>query len=228
MRTLAVDIGGSGIKALVLDPQGNPVTKRLRLSTPQPAPPALVLELIAELAGQLGDFERIAVGFPGVVQQGRVMTAHLDPEWIGFALDTALAKRLGKPTRAANDADVQGFGTIGGQGLELVITLGTGFGSALFNQGQLIPNLELAHHLFYKGKTYEERLGNAALKRHGADKWNTDLVLAINALKKLFNFDYAYIGGGNSKHVTIVLPENIHITSNENGLLGGIALWRTE
>jgi len=225
-RTLAVDIGGSGIKALILDAQGMPLTARLRVVTPKPAPPELVLTLIAQMAVQLGSFERASVGFPGVVQQGRVRTAHLDPQWIDFALDVALAERLQCPVRVANDADIQGLGTIVGQGVELVLTLGTGLGSALFIEGQLVPNLQLAHQPFQAGQTYEAYLGSSALKTMGSVRWNSHLAQALSTFEKLFNFSYAYLGGGNSKFVSLPLPAHIRITPNENGLLGGIALWR--
>ena len=127
-RTLAVDIGGSGIKVMVLDDEGKPQTERSRLETPQPPKPEPVLEAIASLASGQGEFDRVSVGFPGVVSGGFIKTAaNLDPSWIDFDLQTTLKDRLGKPVRVANDADIQGLGAIAGTGVELVITLGTGF-----------------------------------------------------------------------------------------------------
>jgi polyphosphate glucokinase len=145
---------------------------------------------------------------------------------MGFDLASALSQRLGKPVRVANDADVQGLGSISGKGVELVITLGTGFGSALFLNGKLVPNLEMGHHPFRKGETYEEQLGRAALDKAGQQKWNNRLEKAIACLEHLFNYDYLYIGGGETKKITIQLPPNIKIVPNVSGLLGGIALWR--
>ena len=227
IRTLTVDIGGSGIKVMVLDEAGNPLTERSRVETPQPPKPDAVLDAIAHLAARQGEFDRVSVGFPGVVRGGITETAvNLDPDWIGFDLATVLSKHLGKPVRVANDADVQGMGGIAGKGVELVITLGTGFGSALFLDGKLVPNLEMGHHQFRKGETYEEQLGRAALDKVGEKKWNNRLEKAIASLEHLFNYDYLYIGGGETKKITLQLPPNVKIVPNVSGLLGGIALWR--
>lgn len=227
IRTLSVDIGGSGIKAIVLDTNGNPQTERSRQETPQPATPDAVISAIAQLASSRGEFDRVSVGFPGVVRNGVTETAaNLDSKWIGFDLGTTLTQRLAKPVRVVNDADMQGLGAVSGQGLELVITLGTGFGSALFLAGKLVPNLELGHHEFRKGETYEEQLGRAALEDVGSKKWNTRLEKAIASLEHLFNYDHLYIGGGEAKKVTLDLPPNAKIIPNLSGLLGGIALWR--
>lgn len=227
IRTLSVDIGGSGIKAIVLDINGNPLTERGRTDTPQPARTEAVINAIADLAARQGDFDRVSVGFPGVARRGVTETAvNLDPQWIGFDLGTALSKRLNKPVRVLNDADMQGLGAISGQGVELTITLGTGFGSALFVGGKLVPNLELGHHMFRKGETYEEQLGRAALEKIGEKKWNNRLEKAIASIQHLFNYDLLYIGGGEAKRVALNLPSNVKIISNISGLLGGIALWR--
>ena len=227
VRTLAVDIGGTGIKALVLSATGKPLTERSRIKTPRPATPGAVLTAIVGMAKDQGVFDRVSVGFPGVVRRGVTVTApNLDGNWRNFKLAEALSKKLGKPARVANDADVQGFGAIEGHGVELVVTLGTGFGSALFLDGKLVPNLEIAHHPFDKGQTYEEKLGDAARKKIGKKKWNKRLLRAIRTLEHAFNYDHLYIGGGNAKKIIVKLPSNIRIVENVAGLLGGIALWR--
>jgi polyphosphate glucokinase len=226
IKTLAVDIGGSGIKVMVLDREGNPVTERDRLDTPQPAKPDAVIEVILELA-EKKTFDRVSVGFPGVIKSGITMTAaNLDPAWIGFNLAEVLSQQLDRPVRVINDADMQGLGSVCGQGVELVITLGTGVGSGLFLNGILVPNLELGHHEFRKGETYEEQLGRAALDKVGKKKWNERLQKAIVSLEHLFNYDTLYIGGGNAKYINFDLPDNVKIVLNISGLLGGIALWR--
>ncbi|MGB5962890.1 MAG: ROK family protein [Coleofasciculaceae cyanobacterium] len=227
IRTLTVDIGGSGIKVMLLDEAGTALTKRSRVETPQPPLPDAVIEAIANLASTQGEFERVSVGFPGVVRGGITETAaNLVPDWVGFDLATVLSKRLAKPVRVANDADVQGLGAIAGKGVELVITLGTGFGSALFLDGKLVPNLEMGHHEFRKGETYEQQLSRAAMDKVGDKKWNNRLGKAIASLEHLFNYDYLYIGGGEAKKVTLQLADNVKIVPNVSGLLGGIALWR--
>lgn len=227
VATLSVDIGGSGIKGMVLDADGTPRTERNRVETPQPAKPEPMIEAIAKLAANQGKFDRVSVGFPGVVRKGVIGTAaNLDSDWINFDLATTLAEKLGKPVRVANDADIQGLGAISGQGVELVITLGTGFGSALFLDGKLVPNLELGHHSFRKDETYEEQLGRAALDKIGKKKWSSRLEKAIASLEHAFNYDYLYIGGGNTDQIIFELPAKAKIVPNISGILGGIALWQ--
>jgi polyphosphate glucokinase len=225
-RTFAIDIGGTGIKALTLDPVGKPINDRSKIPTPKHATPKDVVDIARKLAKDQPGFERVSVGFPGVVKDGVIYTAaNLGHGWEGFDLGQALASKLGKPVRVANDADIQGLGCATGNGLELVITLGTGFGSVLLADGTRV-HLELGHHPFHKGKTYEDELGNRALKKKGRKKWNKMLQQAIDDLQRTFNYDRLYIGGGNSKLVTFKLPDNVKTISNEDGLLGGIALWR--
>jgi len=227
LRTLAIDVGGTGIKAVILSETGKPLTQRSRVKTPRPATPATVIKTIVESAKQQGEFDRVSVGFPGVVRCGVTVTApNLDGRWGGYHLADVLTKKLGSPVRVANDADVQGYGVISGEGVELVITLGTGFGSGLFVDGKLVPNLEIGHHPLQKGKTYEDLLGDAALQKAGKKKWNKRLVRAIQTMDLVFNYDRLYIGGGNAARITVKLPENVKIVSNAAGLRGGLALWR--
>jgi polyphosphate glucokinase len=228
--TLAIDIGGTGLKAAVLNAKGEMITDRARVETPQPCPPKVFLKALSELLAPLPHYDRVSVGFPGVVRKGKILTAvNLgDKAWRGFDLDTALTKQLGKPVRVLNDADVQGLGAIRGQGVELVITLGTGFGSALFEDGRLAPHLELGHHPFRKGETYEEQLGNAARQEVGKRRWNRRVRCAIETLRTLTNFDHLYIGGGNAAKIGFKLPPDVSIISNECGMKGGIGLWRDE
>lgn len=228
IRTLAVDIGGTGIKTMVLDPAGKPLTERLRLPTPAKATPKGVVAVIRKLAAKQGPFDRVSVGFPGVIKDGIVYTAaNLGKGWKGFDLQTELKRRLKRPVMVANDADVQGLGCVNGHGVELVVTLGTGFGSVIFVDGHRI-HLELGHHPFHKGRTYEDELGNRALQSKGKKKWNRLVRDAINDLRVAFNYDRLYIGGGNSKQIKFRLPPDVEVISNLDGLLGGINLWREE
>lgn len=225
-RTLAIDIGGTGLKALILDRFGTAVTDRLRVETPRPATPKAILSALADLVARLKPFDRISAGFPGVVFDGVIKTApNLHPSWAGVPLAKKLERMFGKPARVLNDAGVQGFGVIQGRGLEMVLTLGTGLGCALFYEGTYIPNLELAHHPFRKGRTYEDELGEPALARDGKKKWNRRLAEAIGVIDPIWNPDRIYLGGGNTKHVTVQLPPHVRLTPNVAGLLGGIALW---
>src|SRR5688500_16109681 len=166
LRTLALDIGGTGIKALVLDGAGNPLTEKQRLETPKPATPEAVLEVIWTLIEPLGEYDRVSVGFPGVVVEGVTQTApNLGKQWKGFDLAKAITEKTRRPVRVLNDAGVQGYGVIEGRGTEMILTLGTGMGCALYSNGQYVPNLELAHHPFAKGKTYEQYIGKKALEK---------------------------------------------------------------
>jgi hypothetical protein len=178
---------------------------------------------------QVKIFRAIRPLTPGdVVRKGVTETAkNLGENWIGFDLDRALTKALGRPVRACNDADVQGLGVVRGRGTELVITLGTGFGSSLFRSGLLVPNVQLAHHAGWRDRTYEEELGIKALEKAGKKKWNGRLLKAIRNLELLFNYDTLYIGGGNAAKITVKLPKRVRIVSNVAGLLGGIALWNS-
>lgn len=225
--TLAIDVGGTGVKAMLLDSAGRPTTDRLRTETPHPSTPDEVFKTLDEFVEKLGKFDRASVGFPGVVKRGVIYTAHnLNPKWVGFDLARVLSRRWRKPVRVANDAAVQGYAAIRGKGVELVITLGTGFGSSLFIDGILVPGLELAHHPWIKGKTYEEFFGRAGLKHYGRKRWNHYLQKAIKQIEALFNYDHLYIGGGNAEKVDFKLPKEATRVPNQDGLLGGAALWR--
>lgn len=227
MRTLCIDIGGSGIKAIVLDAAGAPLNERVRLETPQPAVPDAVLGVIEQLVRGQGEFDRVSVGFPGVVMDGVTKTApNLDPSWAGFPLAEAIQKLTGKPVRAANDAGIQGLGVIEGRGVEMVLTLGTGMGCGLYVDGRYVPNLELAHHPFKKGDSYEDRVDNAARKKHGNKRWNERVLEIVEQVEPIFNYRKLYLGGGNAKHVIKEgLPANVVLVDNVAGLLGGIKLW---
>ncbi len=225
--TLAIDIGGTGIKGILLNSQGKPITDRERAQTPQPPTPENILKLLDTIAGELRGFNRVSVGFPGVVKKGVTLTAHnLDPSWVGFELGKVLSRRWKKPVRVANDAAVQGLAAIRGKGVEMVITLGTGLGSSLFTDGRLVPGLELAHHPWQKNKTYEDYLGKQGLRKFGRKRWNKHLEQAIAQIEALFNCDHLYIGGGNALKIDFPLPKHVTRVPNADGLLGGVALWR--
>lgn len=227
-KTLAFDIGGSGLKASILDETGKMVTDRIRIETPKPCPPPVLLANFKEMIKQLPEFDRVSVGFPGVVRKGKTLGCKNlgDEPWRGYQLQAALAKITGKPTIVINDADMQGLGAIKGRGVELVITLGTGLGSSLFEDGRMAPHIELAHIPFRKGQTYEQQLGNRALKTVGPERWNRRLERAIVAFRALTFFDKLYFGGGNAEHVTLNLGKDIVIVSNTLGIRGGIWLWK--
>src|SRR5215813_2990763 len=228
LKTLAFDIGGSGLKAALLDENGEMVSERVRVDTPKPCAPALLLEKLKELTAQLPPFDRTSVGFPGPVRKGKTLSAANlgSDEWKGFDLQRAIAKQTGKPALVINDADMQGLGAIKGNGVEMVITLGTGLGSALFEDGRLAPHIELAHIPFRKGQTFEDQLGNRAFKKVGKTEWNKRLAKAVEVFRALTHFDRLYIGGGNAGNVSIDLGPDVEVVSNVLGMRGGIWLWK--
>jgi polyphosphate glucokinase len=226
---LAIDIGGSGIKAALLDDAGGMIGKRQRVPTPpRPVAPEDLIRAIDAVVSPLGPFERVSVGFPGYVRDGRVLTApNLGTEALaGFDLQATLAERWGKPVRVLNDADVQGFGAVKGHGIEMVLTLGTGAGTAIFRNGEVMPHLELAHHPVSGNKTYDEYIGNAARRKKGKKAWNKRVQKVIAVLRDVVRFDHLYLGGGNAEDVTFPLPPDVTVVPNTDGLTGGFGLWR--
>jgi polyphosphate glucokinase len=226
---LTIDVGGTGIKLAVLDHSGEPISERLRLLTPRPCPPPVLLQLLAQAAVELPEFDRVSVGFPGAVRNGRVLTAANlgNDAWVEFDLQGALSRQFGsKPVRVLNDADLQGFAMISGTGVEMVITLGTGFGSAFFRDGELLPHVELAHHPLRDNQTYDQWLGDATLERIGPAVWNERLRDTLDLLLRTFRPDRIILGGGNARLVEPGLPPWVCIAPEGAGIRGGAALWR--
>ena len=225
--TLAIDIGGTNLKAGLLDRDGGVVGKRTKVATMHPSPPDRVVPALVELAGRLGSFDRISVGFPGLIKGGVVRTAPNlgTKEWDGYDLAGALQSRLGKPVRMLNDATVQGLGVISGHGLECVITLGTGFGFALYQDGRLTPQLEMSQHIARRDLTYDQYLGVAALKKVGGKRWLRRVQRVLAQLRAVVNFDMLYIGGGDAQKLQFELPADVRIVPNEAGITGGVRLW---
>jgi polyphosphate glucokinase len=238
--TLAIDVGGTGLKASVLDAAGTLMSDRVRVKTTYPCPPERLVDILAPLVAPLPLFDRASIGFPGVVRNGILLTApdfvtrsgpgspsskKLLAAWTGFDLAKAVKARLGCPVRVANDADIQGLEVVSGSGVEFLMTLGTGVGTALLVEGKLSSHLELAHHPFRKGETYDEQLGNAALERIGPKRWSKRVREAIDNFDVLINYDRLYISGGNAQALKGYVDPSVTIVGNVAGILGGIKLW---
>ncbi len=225
--TLAIDIGGSHLKAGILGPDGGMNSGPERVETPRPAVPEALIAALGDLVRTLVPFDRVSVGFPGAIRAGRVQSApNLDgASWPGTDLGARLAERLGRPVRLLNDATVQGLGVIRGQGLECVLTLGTGMGFAMFQDGLPAPHLELSRHPVHGDKTYDGYIGEAALRKVGHKRWNRRVLKAIGHIEALTGYDALYVGGGNARHVSFDLPPRLHLVSNEAGITGGLMLW---
>lgn len=228
-RTLCIDIGGTGIKGIVYDPHGAPLSERVRIETPRPATPPSVIATVEQVTARLGEFDRVGVGFPGVVIDDTTYTApNLDEGWAGFRLGDALAARFGKPVKIANDADVHGLAVIQGRGVEMVLTLGTGLGSALYVDGHLVSNLELGHHPFgkHRGETYEHRVSDATRKEIGNRRWGRRVVEILQQVQPIFNPRRIFVGGGNARRLDKeLLPDGVTLVDNVAGLLGCVKLF---
>ncbi len=242
--TLAFDIGGTGLKANVLDAKGEQVSDRARIPTTYPMPPKHLVTRLCELAKKLPEADRISAGFPGMVRRGHILSAphfitkngpgtevdiKLQEAWSRFKLAHELTKAIGKPCRVANDADVQGLAVVGGKGFEAVITMGTGFGTAFFMDGRLLPHMEFSHIEFRKGETFNEQLGEPVRKKIGDKRWNKRVQKMIAYLDAVTFFDHLYVGGGNAPRINRRdlgdVLERITVVPNTAGILGGIKLW---
>lgn len=228
LRIFSVDVGGTAIKAAVIDDRGKVISSYLQNKTPYPFLPKIFERQLREFVRVLPSFNRISIGFPGVVRGGKVLTApHFGTDvWAGYAAEKSLAKIFGKPVRIVNDADMHGGAVIRGKDLELVVTLGTGIGTALFRDGELMPRLELAHHPVSQGKTYNQYIGDKVLKQLGKKRWNRRVREVLDILHRLTHYDRLYLGGGNAAKINFKLGPKIKIISNQAGTLGGIILWQ--
>jgi polyphosphate glucokinase len=225
--TLTFDIGGSHLKAGILSPGGTMLQGPEQEVTPHPTNPRDVVEALVRLAKKLGDHDRITIGFPGVVRGDTVITApNLGTDvWRGFRLAAAVHERLGSPVRMLNDASVQGLGAIARKGIECTLTLGTGMGFALFEDGRLAPHLEMSQHPIETDTTYDQYIGEAALEAVGPKVWNERLRKIIKILETVANYDMLYLGGGNARLIDFPLPKNVKTVSNEDGITGGVKAW---
>ena len=242
--TLAVDCGGGGLKASVLDAAGTMHVPAVRVPTPYPLPPERLVATIADLAASLPPAERGTVGMPGMIRHGVVIaTPHyvtragprtaVDPAlvaaWAGRDMGAALSEALGYPVVVLNDAEVHGAGVVSGSGLELVLTLGTGLGSALFDGGVLAPHLELSHAPVRRGVTYDGYLGEHERRRLGDGLWSRRVRRAVDGLRPVFRWDRLYLGGGNSRRVSpatlAALGDDVVVVPNSAGIIGGVRAW---
>ena len=218
---IGVDIGGSGIKAAVVDlDSGELIGLRHRVPTPQPSTPAAVCASVARMIRKLvkevrlPDDAPVGVGFPAVVVDGVTKTAaNVDEGWMEFDADSALERILKRPVHLVNDADAAGVAEMrfgigqGERGTVFLITLGTGTGSALFSDGKLVPNLELGH-MEIRGRDAERRSAAAARVRRGLSwkAWAADLDEHLLAIERLFTPRLFIIGGGVSKRGDDYIP----------------------
>jgi polyphosphate glucokinase len=244
VTTLALDCGGGGIKGSVLDEAGTMRARPMRVPTPYPLPPALFVKTLVDLAGRLPTADRITVGMPGMIRHGVVVaTPHyvtrsgprtkVDPdlvvEWSGFDVQTVLADAFGLPVLVLNDAEVHGAGVVAGTGLELVLTFGTGLGSALFDGGVLAPHLELSHAPVRWGLSYDTYIGEHERRRLGDTFWSRRVRSVVDGLRPVFLWDRLYLGGGNARRIRpdhlARLGDDVVVVPNTAGIVGGVRAW---
>ena len=242
--TLAVDCGGGGIKASVLDAAGTLHAPPVRVPTPYPLPPQRLVQAVTELAERLPPFDRATVGMPGMIRHGVVVaTPHyvtrsgprstvlpeLVAAWAGCDVRALLEEHLTVPVLVLNDAEVHGAGVVSGTGVELVLTLGTGLGSALFDGGRLAPHLELSHAPLRRSATYDSFIGQPERARLGDALWSRRVRHVVDGLRPVFWWDRLYLGGGNSRHVTPQvldrLGDDVVVVPNQAGIVGGVRAW---
>ncbi len=245
VSTLVIDCGGGGIKATVLDEAGTMRAQPIRVATPYPLTTKLFVKTLVDLSKKMPAATHATVGLPGMIRHGVVVaTPHyvtvrgprtrIDPDlvtqWHGFDARTALREALGIPVIVLNDAEVHGAGVIAGKGLELVLTLGTGLGCALFDGGHLAPHLEVSQAPVRWGLSYDTYIGEHERRRLGDSLWSRRVVRCVDGLRPMFMWDRLYLGGGNSRHITpsqvAKLGDDTVIVPNAAALVGGARAWQ--
>lgn len=242
--TLSVDCGGGGIKASVLDAEGSIISRAVRTPTPYPLPPLTLVDTIAGLAEQLPQADRITVGMPGMIRHGVVVETphyitkdgprskvlpHLKEEWRRFDMRSAIEHRLERPTLVLNDAEVAGAGVVTGHGLEMIVTLGTGLGNAVFDNGVLSPHVEVSQGPVRWGLSYDDYIGEHERLRLGDTHWSRRVRRVVDALRPMYVWDRLYLGGGNSRRIVprelAKMGGDVLVVPNEAGMTGGARCW---
>lgn len=246
-RTLAVDCGGGGIKASVLDGQGTMVAPPTRTPTPYPLPPDLLVDIVEDLGRQLPRYDRVTVGMPGMLRHGIVIqTPHyvcksgprtkvlpdVAQQWRHCDIRRLLSERLEVPALVLNDAEVAGAGVITGTGLEVMITLGTGLGNSIWDGRRLAPHMEISRMPVRWGLIYDDYIGEHERIRLGDAHWSRRVRRVVEALRPALLWDRLYIGGGNGVRITSyqrnLLGDEVVIVPNDAGIRGGARCWKMD
>lgn len=222
MEILGIDVGGSGIKGAVVDTEdGTLVSDRLRIPTPKPALPEAISDVIESLCNSFKWNGPVGVSFPTIIKNGKAMHfGNLDPSIQDTQLDALFKSRIGPPFFVVNDADAAAMGVMefgagkNQNGLVMTITLGTGIGSGVFFNGELLSNFELGRLYGKKGDIMEFFASDAARKRKEWDfkKWGKRVNFFLNHIEKSFNPDLIILGGGVSKKIA-QFEQYIHINT---------------
>ena len=226
-----VDIGATSITAALVD--GGAATPEVRRRTRPPLEPAALVESVDTLVARLPKTGRVAVGFPGAVEGGRVRSADnlgAPSSWLGFDLAAALREAIGGEVRVANDADVAALGCAEGRGVELCVTLGSGVGTGLVVDGVLQHHLELSALPLGGSASLDAHVGEPARKLLEQAVWNDRCVAVLELLDRVVRPDRLFLAGGNARRVRRSslgrLQERLWVVSEPVGLLGGERLYR--
>jgi polyphosphate glucokinase len=242
--TVCVDVGATSLKAGLVDVKGELAGDRVKLRTTWPMTPPKLVEEVARLVVRLPHADRLALGFPGPVVDGVVQsganlervrgpgserTEALRDAWRGFELQRRLAATFELEARVANDADVAALACSRHKGLELTVTLGSGFGTGLTLDGVLQPHLELSQTRWSRRETLDDVLGEHARKRDGEAKWHARVIGALHLLADVVGFDQLHLSGGNSPRVRLADLGELAVTTTTSGtragILGGVYLY---
>ncbi len=246
--TLSVDCGGGGIKSTLLDAGGFQISGVARTPVPYPFSPEDMLQVITAQLDEIGggtrpDFDRITLGMPGMIRRGVVVyTPHyirrsgphtrilpdLERAWTGQDMQATVEARFDVPALILNDAEVAAAGIVSGRGLELVLTLGTGLGSAFLDNGQLAPHLEISHAPMRWGLVYDDVVGEHERIRLGDSAWSRRVLKAVESLWPVFRWDTLYIGGGNAARISDSVRARMpgaNFVPNMAGMQGGVRAW---
>jgi len=242
--TLAVDCGGTGIKASVFDKNGKVLIDFPYLKTPYPLSPNLLTDIIKNFVFADSRVNRVTVGLPGMIRNGKIVFSphyinkrgprtaldpHLKKAWHGFDLQSSLEKKLKLPILVLNDAEVHAAAVVTGVGLETVLTFGTGLGCAMFNDGKIAPHLELSHATIRYGKTIDAWIGEISRRRMGNQLWSRRVKALIEELYPMILWDKLYIGGGNAQRISRTALKSfdykVKIIPNSAGVAGGVKAW---
>jgi len=242
--TFTVDCGGGGITAAVLTAHGRLLADPVRVPTPCPLPPDRLLGILKDLAGRLPRADRATIGMPGMIRHGVVIdtphyvTRHgprtrvlpeLVAAWQGYDVQDEARAALGLPVLVLNDTEVHGAGAIDGRGVEMVLTLGTGLGNAIFDDGRLAPHMELSRAQFRWGLSFDEYLGEHERLRLGDVLWGRRVRQVVDSLRPVVMWDRLYLGGGNSRALSASLVarlgDGVSVVSNSVALVGGMRIW---
>jgi polyphosphate glucokinase len=217
MKTLVIDVGGTGIKLRVQDNE-----EARKLPSGPDMTPNLLVQAVKEATAEW-QVDNISLGYPGPVQGGKIV---LDPVNLGKGwMDFDFSSALGKPVRLINDAAMQALGSYQG-GRMLFLGLGTGLGTTYILDGVIAP-MELGHLPYKKGQTFEDYVGQAGMKRSGKRKWQLAVFDVVARLRAALLPDYVVLGGGNSKKLE-ELPPGCRLGDNSNAFLGGLRLWQEQ